>query len=86
MSEEISLTEEEVHLQLFEAVERGDIVALKLLLEPPLTVNVIVLSFLNIAKRCIHFEWVLHEEANASHCCRRFFTNCDDGISSISRS
>ena len=38
-----NLSPEELHMQLFEAVERGDLNALKTLLEPPLTVDVIVI-------------------------------------------
>ena len=36
------LSEEELHMQLFEAVEKGDINTLKLLVQPPITVDVIV--------------------------------------------
>ena len=36
------LSEEELHMQLFEAVEKGDINTLKLLVQPPVTVDVIV--------------------------------------------
>lgn len=37
-----ALSQEELHMQLFEACEKGDLGTLKALLEPPLTVDVIV--------------------------------------------
>ena len=38
----MSLTTQELHQQLFEAVEKGDITQLKLLIEPPLTYDTVV--------------------------------------------
>lgn len=41
----MSLTTQEIHQQLFSAVEKGDLNQLQSLLEPPLTVNTIVWIF-----------------------------------------
>lgn len=36
------MSEEDNRLQIFDSIEKGDLVSLKALLEPPLTVNSIV--------------------------------------------
>ena len=43
-----TLSEEELYTQLFESCEKGDIANLKLLIEPPLTVDVVVCTFFKI--------------------------------------
>ena len=44
--EESNTTKEDIENQLFEACEKGDINALKVLLEPPYSVDTIVCNFL----------------------------------------
>ena len=41
------LTQQELYQQLFDVVEKGDLTNLKLLIEPPITVNTIVFSVFN---------------------------------------
>jgi len=47
--------QEEIHMQLFEAVEKGDLNTLKTLLEPPLSVDVIVFLFSNLSLKMFMF-------------------------------